>query len=105
MLSLATGILRSDLVAIDALYRQAFVFFLGSKLDKRRLPRVSYLLFERQDPVTLTCTSSNGGAGRFEPGVDFFEDCVVLGVCKTCSGLFIGVPDDGPCRVGVCDII
>jgi hypothetical protein len=55
--------------------------------------------------VTLTCTSSNGGAGRFEPGVDFFEDCVFLGVCRACSGLFMGVPDDGPCRVGVCDII
>jgi hypothetical protein len=30
--------------------------------------------------TNAACTSSNGGAGRFEPGVDFLDDCVVLGV-------------------------
>ena len=72
MLALTAGVLRTNLLAVNALYRQtlfssllAYVFFSKSVSNCGEDSRTLSSSLARNS-TKAACTSSNGGAGRFE---------------------------------------
>lgn len=78
MLTLARGVLRANLVAVDALDRKAFVGLIGAELGcqcqlgrARARARAQAQGARRLTSTNALWTSSKGGAGMLVPGVCF----------------------------------
>lgn len=76
MLTLARGVLRANLVAVDALDREAFIGLIGAELGcqcqlGRARARAQAQGARRLTSTNALWTSSKGGAGMLVPGVCF----------------------------------
>jgi len=74
VLTLARGVLRANLVAVDALDREAFVGLIGAELGCQcQLGRAQAQAqgVRRLTSTNALWTSSRGGAGMLVPGVCF----------------------------------